>query len=45
LLELLRDKKIRPQISERLPLREAQRAHELIEHAQVTGKTVLLCQE
>jgi len=45
LLELLRDKKIRPQISERLPLREAQRAHELIEHAQVTGKIVLLCQE
>jgi NADPH:quinone reductase-like Zn-dependent oxidoreductase len=45
LLDLLRDKKIRPQISERLPLREAQRAHELIEHAQVTGKIVLLCQE
>ena len=44
-LGLLRDKKIHPQISERLPLREAQRAHELIEHARVTGKIVLLCQE
>ena len=45
LLEMLREKKIRPQISERLPLREAQRAHQLIEHAKVTGKIVLLCQE
>jgi NADPH:quinone reductase-like Zn-dependent oxidoreductase len=45
LLNLLSDKKIRPQISARLPLREAQRAHELIEHAQVTGKIVLLPQE
>jgi NADPH:quinone reductase-like Zn-dependent oxidoreductase len=44
LLELLRDRKIRPQVSERLPLRAAQRAHELIEHAQVTGKIVLLPQ-
>jgi len=45
LLDLLRDQKIHPQISERLPLREAQRAHELIENARVTGKIVLLCQE
>jgi NADPH:quinone reductase-like Zn-dependent oxidoreductase len=45
LLDLLRDQKIHPQISERLPLREATRAHELIEHAQVAGKIVLLCQE
>ena len=45
LLELLRDKKIHPQISERLPLRDVQRAHELIENARVTGKIVLLCQE
>jgi NADPH:quinone reductase-like Zn-dependent oxidoreductase len=44
LLELLRDKKIHPLVSERLPLDQAQRAHELIEHAQVTGKIVLLCQ-
>jgi NADPH:quinone reductase-like Zn-dependent oxidoreductase len=45
LLELLRDKKIRPVVSEHLPLREASRAHELIEHARVSGKIVLLCQE
>jgi NADPH:quinone reductase-like Zn-dependent oxidoreductase len=45
LLCLLREKKIRPVVSERLPLREAQRAHELIEHARVSGKIVLLCQE
>lgn len=45
LLEMLREKKIRPQVSERLPLREAQRAHQLIEHSKVTGKIVLLCQE
>ncbi len=45
LLELLRDQKIHPAVSERLPLREAQRAHELIEHSRVTGKIVLLCQE
>jgi NADPH2:quinone reductase len=45
LLELLRDKKIHPQISERLPLREAQRANDLIENARVTGKIVLLCQD
>jgi NADPH:quinone reductase-like Zn-dependent oxidoreductase len=45
LLGLLRDRKIRPQIAERLPLHEAQRAHELIEHARVAGKIVLLCQE
>jgi NADPH:quinone reductase-like Zn-dependent oxidoreductase len=45
LLGLLRDGKIHPPISERLPLREAQRAHELLEHARVTGKIVLLCQE
>jgi len=45
LLDLLRDQKIHPLVSERLPLREAQRAHELMEHARVTGKIVLLCQE
>jgi NADPH:quinone reductase len=42
LLELLRNQKIKPLISERLPLRDAQRAHELIEQAKVTGKIVLL---
>ncbi len=45
LLELLRDKKIRPLVSERLPLDQAPRAHELIEKAQVTGKIVLMCQQ
>jgi NADPH:quinone reductase-like Zn-dependent oxidoreductase len=45
LLDLLRDQKIRPLVSERLPLREAQRAHDLIEHARVTGKIVLLPQQ
>jgi NADPH:quinone reductase-like Zn-dependent oxidoreductase len=45
LLNLLHDGKIRPLVSERLPLREAQHAHDLIEHARVTGKIVLLCQE
>jgi len=45
LLALLRDGKIHPLIAERRPLREAQRAHELIEHARVAGKIVLVCQE
>lgn len=45
LLDLLRDRKIHPIVSERLPLREAPRAHDLIENARVTGKIVLLCQE
>ena len=45
LLGLLAEKKIHPQISERLPLREAQRANDLIEHAKVTGKIVLLPHE
>ena len=45
LFDLLAQRKIRPQIAERLPLREAQRANDLIEHAKVTGKIVLLPQE
>ena len=45
LLNLLAERKIRPQVAERLPLREAQRANELIEHAKVAGKIVLLCPE
>jgi NADPH:quinone reductase-like Zn-dependent oxidoreductase len=45
LLDLLAAKKIHPQIAERLPLREAQRANDLIEHAKVSGKIVLLPQE
>lgn len=45
LFALLSEKKIQPLVSERLPLLEAPRAHELIEHARVAGKIVLLCQE
>jgi len=45
LFALLAEKKISPEISERLPLREAARAHQLLENARVTGKIVLLCQE
>jgi NADPH:quinone reductase-like Zn-dependent oxidoreductase len=45
LFQLLLEKKIHPLVSERLPLREAPRAHDLIEHARVPGKIVLLCQE
>lgn len=45
LLELLAGKKIHPCVAERLPLCEAQRANELIEHAGVSGKIVLLPQE
>jgi NADPH2:quinone reductase len=45
LFQLLLEKKIHPLVSERLPLREAPRAHGLIENARVPGKVVLLCQE
>jgi NADPH:quinone reductase-like Zn-dependent oxidoreductase len=45
LLNLLHEGKIRPLVSQRLPLHEAQHAHDLIEHARVTGKIVLLCQQ
>jgi NADPH:quinone reductase-like Zn-dependent oxidoreductase len=45
LLGMLREKQIRPVIAEKLPLREAARAHELLERASVSGKIVLMCQE
>ena len=45
LFDLLSQRKIQPVIALRLPLREAAQANELIEHARVTGKIVLLCQE
>jgi len=45
LFSLLSEKSIRPVVAELLPLREAARAHELLEHASVSGKIVLLCQE
>ena len=45
LLNLLAEKKIHPHVAERLPPREAQRANDLIEHAKVSGKIVLLPQQ
>ncbi len=42
LLELLAAGKLRPVIAARLPLAEASRAHERIEHAEVQGKLVLI---
>jgi NADPH:quinone reductase-like Zn-dependent oxidoreductase len=45
LLGMLQEKLMRPVVAERLPLREAARAHELLEHASVSGKIVLMCQE
>jgi NADPH:quinone reductase-like Zn-dependent oxidoreductase len=45
LVTLLEEKSIRPVVAERLPLRDAPRAHELLEQASVSGKIVLMCQE
>ncbi len=42
LFDLLVDGKLHPVIAARLPLQEAPRAHELVEHAQVQGKIVLI---
>jgi NADPH:quinone reductase-like Zn-dependent oxidoreductase len=44
-LAMLQAKSIRPVVAERLPLREAGRAHELLERASVSGKIVLMCQD
>jgi NADPH:quinone reductase len=43
LLELLRQRKIKPLIARRLPLAHARRAHELLGQGGVTGKIVLMC--
>jgi NADPH:quinone reductase-like Zn-dependent oxidoreductase len=43
LLALLAQKKLQPQIAERLPLAEAQKAHRLLDDAAITGKIVMLC--
>ena len=43
LLDLLRDKKIRPMIAEQVPLAEARRAQELLGQGSVKGKLVLVC--
>jgi NADPH:quinone reductase-like Zn-dependent oxidoreductase len=45
LLAMLRENSIRPVVAGRLPLAEAGRAHELLEHASVSGVIVLMCQE
>jgi NADPH:quinone reductase-like Zn-dependent oxidoreductase len=45
LLAMLAEKSIGPVIAERLPLRDAGRAHQLLERASVSGKIVLMCQE
>ena len=45
LLAMLQKKSISPVVAERLPLRSAGRAHELLERASVSGKIVLMCQE
>ena len=45
LFDLLLQRKIQPLIAARLPLSEAAQANEMIEHAKVSGKIVLLCQE
>src|SRR5262245_59299014 len=42
LLDLLRQKRIKPLIAQRLPLSEARRAHELLGKGGVTGKIVLV---
>lgn len=42
LLELLRRRRIHPVVAERLPLSEARRAHELLEHSAEKGKLVLV---
>jgi NADPH2:quinone reductase len=43
LFDLLQQKKIKPLIAQRLPLREARRAHELLGTGGITGKIVLVC--
>ncbi len=45
LLTMLEQKLIKPVVAERLPLRDAPLAHELLEKASVSGKIVLMCQE
>jgi NADPH:quinone reductase-like Zn-dependent oxidoreductase len=45
LFNLLRERKVKPVIAAKLPLREAARANEMLEKAQVSGKIVLLPQE
>ena len=44
LMQLLADKKLQPQVAYRLELKDAARAHELLENAAVEGKIILLPQ-
>jgi len=44
LMRLLAEKKIHPLVAERLPLKDAARAHQLLESSAVSGKIVLLPQ-
>jgi NADPH:quinone reductase-like Zn-dependent oxidoreductase len=45
LMKMLQAKSIKPIVAERMPLRDAGRAHEMLEKAAVSGKIVLMCQE
>ena len=45
LFDLLAGRKIQPVIAAKLPLREAARANQLLEQAQISGKIILLPQE
>jgi len=45
LFALLADRKIQPVIAAKLPLREAARANEMLERAQISGKIILLPQQ
>jgi NADPH:quinone reductase-like Zn-dependent oxidoreductase len=45
LLDLLKQRKIKPVIAQRFPLAEARQAHELLAKGGVTGKIVLVCNE
>jgi NADPH2:quinone reductase len=43
LLNLLKQKNIKPLIAQQFPLTEARKAHELLGKGGVTGKIVLIC--
>jgi NADPH2:quinone reductase len=45
LLDLLRQKKIRPLVARRFPLAEARQAQEMLERGGVVGKIVLVAEE
>jgi NADPH2:quinone reductase len=45
LFQLLKERKIKPIVAERIPLGEARGAHENLGRGGVTGKQVLICDE